>query len=267
MATRAVNTAPDRAARLTRDLRHLPGLYQACGHLLGNGSSGPPALRERTSGGSAPGLRFNTAASEARDAIIGTLSSWAGLVAQERDVAPPARTVEGLAAFLLGHVDWLAAHSCAPEVSAELGGLVQRATGVADPEGARRIPVGACLEPSCDGTLSARLHRPPAGPPDGSPDSSPDSSSDSSSDIRCSAVPEHRWPDNEWVRLGLRMRRSGKAGQAAPPTAWLAAQDIARMWHLSSGSVYRYASEHRWRRRRRDGRTVYHEADVLNTLG
>jgi hypothetical protein len=46
----------------------------------------------------------------------------------------------------------------------------------------------------------------------------------------------------------------------------MTAGDIAQMWGISTGSAYRHASQARWRRRSRQGRTYYHSHDVEQTL-
>ncbi len=47
----------------------------------------------------------------------------------------------------------------------------------------------------------------------------------------------------------------------------MTARDIALLWGIAPGSVYRRASEDRWRRRARGGRTYYHEQDIHASLG
>jgi hypothetical protein len=44
------------------------------------------------------------------------------------------------------------------------------------------------------------------------------------------------------------------------------AADIARLWGISTGSAYRHASQSKWRRYQRQGRTYYHGEDVMRTL-
>ncbi|MDX6353781.1 MAG: hypothetical protein QOF98_684, partial [Streptomyces sp.] len=93
---------------LARRLEDLPRLYEECGQALsGSASSG---LREHTSGGPLPGMRINEAAVEVRAEILTTLSTWSGLVAEQRSVRAPQRAVGPLACFLLRHLLWLAAH-------------------------------------------------------------------------------------------------------------------------------------------------------------
>jgi hypothetical protein len=270
-------------------LSSLPGLHEECGRLLGGAAVGSGELRDRTSGGPLPGLPFNTAAADARTAILAVLGSWSSMVVEERRVGAPPRTVPALAAFLARHMDWVTARAAA-ELSGEIAELVRTARRVVSPDPLRRMVLGPCVEPGCPGRLTA-LVRP------GQPHRS---------EVRCDAGPGHRWADHEWLRLRRRMagegagtapggaaagaeagpvlgegagerlgdrvggRVDGRAGEHAraeePEPRWLSAGDIARLWHIAPGSVYRLASEQRWRRRSRSGRTAYHEADVLGTF-
>ncbi|MGW0702221.1 hypothetical protein ACWD0A_23475 [Streptomyces sp. NPDC002867] len=253
---------PACALRLTDDLTRLPRLYHECGLLLG-GSDRP---RDRTSGGgSLPGLPFNTAAAEARSLVLGILRSWAGLVVGERGVAAPRDTVAGVAEFLVRHADWLAAHEAAGELSQEAARAVRRARYVIDPPAGRGMRVGTCVVAGCEGGLTAVVR---AGP------------GDAPVEISCATDPSHRWSAREWMALGRdasadRTERPAgpvlPAGRPTPPPApavrWLGARDISLLWGVPSGSVYRHASEQRWRRRTGKGRTFYHEEDVLRSLG
>lgn len=49
-------------------------------------------------------------------------------------------------------------------------------------------------------------------------------------------------------------------------TAGLTADDIADVWGIPKGTVYRYAHIHRWRRYTHAGRAYYHPDDVVATL-
>jgi hypothetical protein len=49
-------------------------------------------------------------------------------------------------------------------------------------------------------------------------------------------------------------------------TAGLTADDIATVWHIPKGTIYRYAHNHRWRRYTHTGRTYYHPEDVIATF-
>ncbi|MFF0523408.1 helix-turn-helix domain-containing protein [Actinomadura nitritigenes] len=248
------------AGALADDLSLLPVLYEECGRLLGG--SEQRASVGRTSGGPLPGLPFNDAAADARAAIRAVLGSWSALVADERGIARPRRTAAGLSCFLTRHLGWLCGHESAAEFAREIGRLTGGARRVARPDGRRRVPVGAaCVESGCAGELVA-LVRPHESP----------------GEIVCSADAEHRWAAHEWLGLSRRLDRhpgpadSAKSAEAPEPTpspapaAWLTATEVARLWRLPTGSVYRLASEHRWNRRTRAGRTYYDGADVERTF-
>jgi hypothetical protein len=49
-------------------------------------------------------------------------------------------------------------------------------------------------------------------------------------------------------------------------TAGLTADDIAAVWHIPKGTIYRYAHSYRWRRYTHTGRAYYHPDDVTATL-
>jgi hypothetical protein len=245
---------------LVLGVRQLPGLYRDCERVLG--AAAAKGLRERTSGGPLPGAPFNAAAAEARAAIMGVLGAWSGLVAQERRVTPPRRSIGTLSVFLLRHTDWLATHPAAAEATREVARLVSRAHRVAHPDPVRRIALGACVEPGCAGRLFATVRV-------GAPGTHPS--------VRCDADPLHSWAGHQWTHLRRLMPRAEPANRpapaapaaGAPPTApagpadrWLTAADISRLWHTPVGTVYRLASEQRWRRHHRSGRTYYSEADA-----
>lgn len=230
---------------LAAGLENLPELYNECGRLLG-GSDQP---RDRTSGGPMPGMPFNAAAADVRAAILSVLGSWSGMVIEERRVTAPRRTVTALATFLGNHVDWMGAHVTANEVTDEVAQLVRSARHIAYPNSVRRVSIGSCVEVDCAGELVAFVHpQEPLQP----------------AEISCNADPCHSWLEYQWIQL------SGRMGTApsitTPTTRWLSAADIARLWSIPHGSVYRLASEQRWRRRSRAGRTTYHQADVLHTF-
>ncbi|MFI8829099.1 hypothetical protein [Streptomyces sp. NPDC053431] len=264
--------------RLVRDLNRLPELYEECARHL-DGSGGDRAV-ERTSGGPLPGMPFNLRAADVRTQILAVLSAWASLVLEERDLAGPRRAVVPLVNFLTRHGTWLAAHDAAGEVSAEIAQLVRRALGVIDPTTSRRIAVGGCVEPGCTGALTAVVRpRHPQLP----------------ATITCGADASHHWVGHEWLQLSRRLGATAGAaasattgatgarvvaavagGAASAPAGgtsdleaevrWMTAADIARLWDMPPGSVYRHASLRKWRRRSRSGRTYYHAGDVYETL-
>ncbi|GAA4227645.1 hypothetical protein GCM10022254_15850 [Actinomadura meridiana] len=220
---------------LTGLLGTLPALYRGCGSALEVGAAA--GLREKTSGGPLPGLALNTAAVEARAEILAVLASWSGLVAQQRRLPAPRRDVALLARFLLDHVDWLAAHPAAGELTAEIARVARSARRTAHREPVRRIVVGPCAAPGCGGELTAAI-RPGHG-----------------TRVRCDADPAHAWDGPQWTGLRREM-------EPAAPERWLTAADISRLWRTPSGTVYRLASEQKWRRVTRAGRTYYAESDV-----
>jgi hypothetical protein len=245
LAVAGSRLCPTCRLRLTHDLRRLPRLHDECGQLL----TGVDRPRDRTSGGgTASGLPFNTAAAEARSGIVGTLRSWGALVVQERGVGAPPDTPDEITDFLLRHSGWLLDHEAAGELSDEVARCARRAARVIDPTPRRRIPVGRCVVPDCGGTLTAAAAAGGADP---------------AVEVGCDAEPTHRWSGQEWLR---REGRSG-AERTEPAVRWMTARDIATLWGAAPGSVYRHASEARWRRRAVNGRTYYHEQDVRASLG
>ncbi|MGW1790630.1 hypothetical protein ACWCOY_23010 [Streptomyces tubercidicus] len=211
-------------------------------------------LRERTTGGSLPGLPFNGAALEVRTQMLATLGSWSGLVAQQRGLPAPGRTVAATTAFLLRNASWLASHPAAAEATEEIAKLVRDGGRVARPDGRRNVRVGPCAEPNCPGTLSLTLReRTGAGEPE----------------IRCDADPAHSWASHRWGELNRSMEAGAAAQGAVAPAVerWLTAADISLLQRVPVGSVYRMASEQRWRRRQRAGRTYYSENDVREYFG
>ncbi|WP_434598865.1 hypothetical protein [Streptomyces sp. A5-4] len=242
--------------RLSVRLRELPALFEECGIALGGSS--PGGLREKTTGGPLPGMPFNTDAAEARTAIVSVLGSWSGLVAEERGLYAPRRSVVPMAAFLARHADWLAAHPAAVEITEEVARLVRKSRRAVRRDPRRRVPVGPCVESGCHGQLAAYVGAEGVA---------------AAGEIRCGVDPRHTWPGHLWTRLSRSLRQAGpgtvsddaadatEAGDAATER-WLTAADVSRLWSTPIGTVYRLASEQQWRRRTRAGRTYYSESDV-----
>ncbi|MFF4583220.1 hypothetical protein [Streptomyces sp. NPDC001389] len=241
--------------RLDAGLAELAHLYEECGRMLAGAA--PGSLRERTTGGDLPGLPFNGAAADVRARMVSVLGSWSGLVAQERGFASPPRTVAALTAFLRRNGDWLAAHPAAAEATEEIARLVRAGRRAAFPEPTRSIRLGACPESGCAGSLTVAVR-------DTDRDFGRDADRDTDRAVVCDADPAHRWTSDQWSRLSLSMESGGRsaAPRAAATERWLTAADIARLWHTPTGTVYRLASEQKWRRRNRAGRTYYNETDV-----
>ncbi|MFF1378813.1 hypothetical protein [Streptomyces sp. NPDC058308] len=237
-AVEGLRLCPGCLRLLARSLRELPALYEELVHRLGGG--GGLGVRERVSGNpTLPGMPFNEAAAEVRTSIVTTLGSWAGLVSAQRRVPAPERSVSRLAAFLLLHGDWLAAHPAATDAAGEIARLAAAARRVGRGTPVRRVRVGPCVAEGCAGTLVADFRG---------------AGTQACTAIRCEADPEHAWPGELWTEL-----RRALCGQGE---RWLSAGDVARLWSVSTGTVYRLASEQRWRRRSRAGRTSYAESDV-----
>lgn len=225
-------------------LRQLPGLHAELGEVL---STGPVTDgRERTTGGPVPsGLPFNAAAADVRAEIMATLGSWSGLVIAQRGVPTPERTAGALAGLLVRHADWLAAHPAAADATREVARLERAAHRVARRETLRRVSVGNCVAPGCTGHLVTVVR---AG-----------GGVDSGASIQCDADPAHTWPGGRWTELRRALRRED---EDTPQERWLTAGEVARLWSIPTGTVYRLASEQRWHRRTRAGRTSYAESDV-----
>jgi len=244
--------------RLVAGLAELPALYGACERVLSGGSSQGP--REIRAGSPSQGLPFNGAAADIRAEIVTFLSSWSGLVAQGRQLTVPQRAVRVLAAFLHRNADWLAAHPAVAEATDEIARLTRRARRVAYPDHVRRLRVGACMETGCDGELFAWIRTQEATTP---------------AKIQCEAEPRHCWAGHQWTQLRRAMGQAAHAQaahtqaddtQADDTECWLTAADISRLWNAPTGTVYRLASQQRWRRRNRAGRTYYAEADVRGSF-
>lgn len=234
--------------RLVVRLEELPHLYEACGRVLSAGDSRGP--REIRSGSPSQGLPFNGAAADVRAEIVRCLSSWCGLVAEGRQLTAPERAVWVLAAFLHRNADWLAAHPAAAEATEEIARLTGRARRVAYPDRVRRLTVGACTEPGCHGELVAWIR--------GQDTTTP-------AKIQCEAEPRHCWSGDQWAQLRRAMRRTTRT-EADDTECWLTAADISGLWNTPTGTVYRLASQQRWRRRNRAGRTYYAESDVRSSF-
>jgi hypothetical protein len=196
-------------------------------------------------------MPFNALAADVRARILGVLGSWSGMVAEERRVTAPERSVGALVTFLGRHVDWIAAHIAATEATEEVAQLVRAARRVAYPNPVRRVAIGGCVEVGCGGELVAFMHPQEQLLP---------------AEIRCNVDPRHNWREHHWMQLRHCMSTVPSIA-TAPTTRWLSAADISHLWNIPPGSVYRLASEQQWRRRNQARRTYYHEVDVLQTFG
>ncbi|MFJ6523493.1 hypothetical protein ACIQJ4_35195 [Streptomyces filamentosus] len=261
---------PSCRGRLGRELRDLSELYEECGRRLGGdaGRTGGPA-----GGGTVPEGPLDVRAVETRTLILQVLSRWACRVAEERELAAPRRAIAPLVGFLVRHAAWLAAHEAAGEVSEEVARTARGARRAVVPPPGQRVSIGACVEQGCGGGLTAVVW--PERP-------------EQPAEIRCDAHPSHRWLGHRWLQLSRRHGATRHHSPAAPrartrgdrpaggdggghapasePSRWVAPADVARLWGVPMGSVYRHASTDKWRRRNEGGRAYYHATDVHETL-
>ncbi|MEV6674545.1 OvmZ protein [Streptomyces sp. NPDC051162] len=173
--------------RLADQLAELPGLYAESDEELGG--PGRAWMSPRVSGSRTLRLPIDPHTASVRDRALCTLVSWAELVVDERaltaPLAPPARTVPALAAFLRDQLAWLAAHPAAGEAADEIMLLVGTMRRVIDPDPVEPAPVGDCPEAGCHGTVSI---------------SSIGSSKAALRGLVCDAG--HTLPPSMWLRLG-----------------------------------------------------------------
>lgn len=224
--------------RIATDATRLADLYTE----LETELAAPERPGERVSGSKlTSGVTLNDRAAAMRTEIRHTLVSWCKLVADERGITLPADHLDSIAAYLALHRDWLSAHPAAPDCSDELSSLARRAWSVAYPSGARTFPVGPCPVEDCSATVRVVLRTVDSLLP---------------SELVCDAEQPHAWPASRWRELGRTIHHR-----------YLTADEIAKRWSMPIGSVYRLASEQRWRRTE-DGRrpVLYHASDVETTL-
>jgi hypothetical protein len=173
---------------LATDLLNLPALYSDC-----SGGTAREAVRVIRK---VPQKRSTTdcmtpAAAEIRSAIRTVLASWAGLVAEERRLEPPARDIAALARFLCKHVAWLTRHPAAGDLVDEIRELTRAARNIAYPDTIRRVYIGCCPAGDCDGDLVALIR----------------SRSDRRpSEIVCTISHDHSWPITKWTKLARQVR-------------------------------------------------------------
>lgn len=201
----------------------------------------PDRASERTTRTADHGTVINERAVAIRTEIRHTLAGWARLIADERGIHPPPDSLTTIGAYLATHNVWLAAHPAAGDCSDELNSLQRRAWAVAYPTGARVFPVGPCPTTGCGATVRVVLRVVDSLLP---------------SELVCDAAEPHRWPYTSWRNLGRKINRR-----------YLSPAEIAAEWRMPIGSVYRHASQARWRRSE-DGRrpALYLAEDVHATL-
>ncbi|MGW4400412.1 hypothetical protein ACWEHA_34400 [Amycolatopsis nivea] len=209
----------DRTDPVGAGLTALPLLYSRCEAALQPGRTGG-AVREHPAR-RGTGLPFREAAFDARSRMLGVLASWAGLVAAERQVPAPRRTVPELVRFLAAHRDWLAGHPSGADFLDELSDLISSATAALD-DPRPAVPVGSCPVGGC----RAPVHLRPA-----------------TATVACEAG--HDLPPADW--LHVRTRDEHRRRTVPTKEAALAAgvpEATVRQW-ARRGKLTRYGSARR----------------------
>ena len=181
--------------RLERHLAELPALHQACeATLLGRGGTngaGP------VSGTTEPSWAVSDASSAARQHIVLVLEDWCRIVMTERGLAKPPATLTGRAAYLVISVDWLSASRYAAEITDSVATAHSEAWNAAYPNPAKRVRLGHCPMPGCEGDLTAIVREHDQLLP---------------ASIRCDATRDndepHTWEPDQWSALRRRMIRT-----------------------------------------------------------
>nr|AGZ94387.1 hypothetical protein [Streptomyces sp. 31A4] len=176
---------------------------------------------ERVSGSRTAGPVFKEEIAALRGAITGVLACWAGTVTDLVSGPAPERAPGPLAAFLLRHLDVLAAHPAAAEAAEEIGVLAARARRALRPPEAPRVPLGPCASPGCDSTAEAT-----AEPATGR------------GAVRCASG--HVWQAHEW--LALRRAPAGAADRPARRPRTLPTKLAAHAAGVSEATVRKWAS-------------------------
>lgn len=139
--------------RLLRDIAEAPALDHdlSVAHLRSSGGG------QRVSGTAEDRLPIVPAVTEARERLAGVLRSWARLVVDERGLHGPREDrLPAVCAWLVGHVDWLAAHPAVDQMIVEVRAAITAAWPCAYPSGRRRVRLGPCGG-ECPGTLTATV--------------------------------------------------------------------------------------------------------------
>jgi hypothetical protein len=171
------------ADRLAAAPKHLATLYNDLEPRLASSEAADGQPRGK---GCTPNRIPNSVIVEARADIEAVLRSWSRLVSEDRGVTPPTPTTTACAVFLTKHAAWLAAQPFASEAT-ELDTVYRKHRNKVQASAARTFEVGPCPDTDCPGTLTAHLRG------DGN----------TSSVVYCDTNPEHMWPRELWLHLGL----------------------------------------------------------------
>jgi hypothetical protein len=90
--------------------------------------------------------------------VPAVLASWARMIAEDRDVTPPAATVPDLCAFLDRHLDWVTRQDWVDELADELRELHAQLRGAVGD--GRQAPLGHCIEPLDGRDCGAPIYMP-----------------------------------------------------------------------------------------------------------
>ncbi|MEU2114651.1 OvmZ protein [Streptomyces sp. NPDC016459] len=189
-ATLCGRICPMCVERLRGELLTLLGLYRESDHAL---TPGPARMRERVSGTRSMGTVLDERTVEMRTEAADVLASWARLVVEERGgKGLRGCDIESLVAFLRDEVEWIAGHPAAVSFDEEVRRLLQRLGALFGPAPVRGMPLGACVEPECTGTLLAVVRG--AG-----------GSSAALNQVSCDAG--HTLPPRQWLMVAGQMAR------------------------------------------------------------
>ncbi|WP_171166000.1 hypothetical protein [Streptomyces sp. I05A-00742] len=136
-----------------------------------------------------------------RSDILGILSSWAALVADERKTGAPRRRPDALAAFLLTHLNWLLAHTAAKDFMEEILDTTENARRSACVKASlATVRLGRCVLPGCEEPLS------PAPASDRAAGNRKTGEHRNTTHVRCAAG--HTWLPHQWLELLRELRKS-----------------------------------------------------------
>ncbi|MBZ4322236.1 hypothetical protein [Streptomyces huiliensis] len=175
-------------------LGELPEIYADCEAALLPRRQGP--LRPVGGPRRPSGPPLDEGAMATRSRILGTLSSWAALVADERGAGAPRRRPAELAAFLLVHLDWLLCHAAAGDFVEELLDTADHARRSAYVKPSLAKDLGRCVHPGCERPLSPV----------------PAAGTKGVGQVRCAAG--HTWLPHQWLALMRNLRRERRPGRS-----------------------------------------------------
>jgi hypothetical protein len=175
---------------LKASLIELPEIYEDCESALQPRRN--PTLQRVSGSRQSTGIRLDEAAVTARSGIIGSLASWAALVADERSVTKPVhRAPAVLADFLLTHLNWLLAHPTAADFAEEISRVAHHARRSAYTQPTLRMDLGQCIHPDCNAAMttapSARDGR-------------------RTREVSCTAG--HSWQPHQWLLLSRQIQQT-----------------------------------------------------------